>query len=986
MADPKPDDRTLSFPSTERDPATRGGTIGRFVVDGALGAGGMGVVVAAHDPTLDRRVAIKLLHSIASDSGDPTAATRLAREAQAMARVQHPNVTSVYEVGTVGDQLFVVMELVDGQTLKGWMREKARSERELVAMFVAAGRGLEAVHAAGLVHRDFKPDNVLLGRDGRPRVSDFGLVRAPVAAAPPVAGEVSFTEPAGTPGYMAPEQFAGLGSDARSDQFSFCVTLYEAVAGERPFAATAPPDQRRAPASPPRGWRGSARLFDIVARGLASRAEERWPSMTALLAALEEDRAARRRRIIAAAAAAIVTLALLLGWVGARRSATRRVRAAESLGQKVQQIQSRMRAAYLLPLHDIKPERDRVRAQMSSIEAQMRQLGDEGRGPGELALGIGHFVLGENAEARKHLELAWAAGERTPDLAYDLGLVLGDTYRLEKTKEPPFDSKAQRDAHERELERTLRDPALAYLRQAEGAADTSPRYVAALVARWDRRFDEALREADAALAEVPSLYEAALLGAEIQAERAVAAFNADDKARGSSLMADAEARFQRTIDIGRSDSRNYRNYGDWLMSFAYYSERLGQDSTRGLEHTIALCQKGQQADSEAKWPDLMLANTGWMLADGALVHHRDPRPFLRAAIGAAGRAIKRDSQSALAYANLGDAWLSQANDWDLPHGEDAGASFEKAIDAFQSSLKLRADIDAYNNLGLAAAGLAAWRSAHGADAGRIVESAVAAFDKALTIRPDLHFADTGACDTLLAYARDRFERGLEMQALLERADRYCASARTGDPGMPEPFDETARLEGLRAEAAARAGGDALALWDRALRDEEAAIRLNPKSATFQAVMAELAAHRAEASIDRGGNGRADLARAQAAIAQAVRLEPDWPDGHRAQALVELVRARAALAHGDPTSAIAAGLAAANRVLAVKADDAITLRRAAELRLVEARFRARRGLPSAPSVAEGRELVRRMLAIDPRSPSGLTIAAALDRIATEVARP
>jgi serine/threonine-protein kinase len=781
---------------------------------------------------------------------------------------------------------------------------------------------------------------------------------------------------------MAPEQFAGLGSDARADQFSFCVTLYEAVCGERPFGATAAPEHRRAPASPPPGWRCSARLFDTIARGLANRPEDRWPSLTALLEALEEDRVARRYRIGAVAAVAVLTITLLIGWIGARRSASQRVRTAQAMGQQIQRIQTRMRAAYLLPLHDTKPERDRVREQMKAIQAQLLNLGDEARGPGELALGIGHFVLGEHAEARQHLENAWAAGQRSPDLAYDLGLVLGEAYRLAKANPPPSQTKEQLEARDRELKRTLRDPAAAYLRQAEGAADTSPRYLAALLATLDRRHDEALREVEAALGEVPSLYEATILGGEIQSERAVAAFNANDKTRGLSLLADAEARFQRALEIGRSDPHPYRSYSDWLMSFAWYAERLGQDSAPMLEHTMALCRQGQQADSDAKWPDTMIANAGWMLADSALIHHRDPRPHLATAVSAAERAVARDPHYLPAYANLGAAWLSRANDWDLIHGGDAGASFAKSVDAFQSAVKIGGDVDLYNNLGLATAGLAAWRSAHGDDAGALVESALAAFDHARALRPDLHFADTNACDTLGNYAREQLDRGADITALVERADRYCAAARAGDPGMPEPFDESARLEGVRAEAAGRAGADPLPLWDRAVRDEETALRLNPRSAAAQAVMAELAAHRAEYWMQNGKNGRPDLIRAQTTADEAVHLESEWPDGDRARTLLELVRARAALAHGDPMAAITAGLAASERVLRIRADDALTLRRAAELRWIEARARTRRGLPPSTAVARGRELIRRSLAVDARSGSARAIEAGLEQLADD----
>jgi hypothetical protein len=986
MADQNADDRTASTPTEDSSAAvtTPGGTIGRFIVEGSLGAGGMGVVLVARDPTLNRRVAIKVLRSGTLPAASATAPA-LAREAQAMARLQHPNVTTVYEIGTVGEQLFVVMELVDGQTLKSWMRETARSEAELTAMFLAVGRGLEAVHAAGLVHRDFKPDNVLIGHDGRPRVSDFGLVRAPAANAPSVEGEASFTAPAGTPAYMAPEQFAGLASDARSDQFSFCVTLYEAMCGERPFVANAPPDQRRAPVRPPRTWRGSARLFDLVARGLASRSEERWPSLTALLSELGQDRAARRRRILTVSALALLAAILVVGALALRRNAARRVYEAQQLGQTVQQMRSRMHAEQLLPLHDTKPERDRIRVQMKEIEAQMRRLGDEGRGPGELALGVGHFALREYAKARQHLEAAWNAGERGPDLAYELGLVLGETYASAKVHAPPLPTDEQRKAHNRELVRTLRDPAFAYLRQADGATDVSPKFVSALIARWERRFDDALRDADAALREVPSLYQASVITAEIQSEQATAAFNADNKDRGVALMADAEKRFQRAIDVGRSDANSYKMYSDWLMSFSWYQERLGQDSTPTLEHSLALCSQGQQAESDATWPDEMIANSGWMLADSALVHHRDPRPYLRAAVAAAGRAIARDPSSFQAYSNLGGAWLSQANDWDLLHGEDAGSSLEKAIAAYQSALALRADVDALGNLGLANEGLAAWRSAHGGDADAAVEAAMTVFDKARALRPDLHFADTNACDTLVSYARDRFDHGAETNAITERADRYCAAGRAGDPGMPEPFDSSAHLEGLRAQAAARAGADPSATWERAFGYEDKAIAVSPKRALSYAALAELAAHRAEYSLAHGRSARADLARARAAADEAVRLEPGWPDGYRARALVELVRAQGESEHGDPTPAITAGLAATTRALAIKSDDGRSLATAAELRWIEARFEVRRGASPAAAVADGRKLVARSLALDPRAPAALAIRAGLDRLTADRAR-
>ncbi len=171
-------------PGPSAEALGRGVAVGRYVVLDRIGAGGMGVVYAAYDPELDRRVALKLLRP--DRFGGDAGRLRLLREAQALARLTHPNVVAVYDVGTFGDRVFVAMELVEGETLRQWLRAEPRSPRpwrEVLERFLPAGRGLAAAHAAGLVHRDFKPENVLLGRDGRARVVDFGLAKALADAA-----------------------------------------------------------------------------------------------------------------------------------------------------------------------------------------------------------------------------------------------------------------------------------------------------------------------------------------------------------------------------------------------------------------------------------------------------------------------------------------------------------------------------------------------------------------------------------------------------------------------------------------------------------------------------------------------------------------------------------------------------------------------------------------------------------------------------------
>jgi eukaryotic-like serine/threonine-protein kinase len=324
--------RSLGHHAADSPYLDRGAPIGRYVVIDRLGEGGMGVVYTAFDPELDRKVAIKLLQAKAGGSQSTGDQAWLLREAQAMARLAHPNVVSVHDVGTLpGDRVFVAMELVDGMTLRRWLRAEERSWREVLPVLLAAGRGLAAAHEAGLVHRDFKPDNVLVGNDGRVRVMDFGLakVRPGVESGPvprisaselaidaksPLADSLTMAGTVvGTPAYMAPELYDGEAADAASDQFSFGVTLFEALFHKRPFVKEQLMPPRAAPpkAKLPETTNVPARIQRTVLRALAIDPAQRFQSMAALLDELAIDpNAGRRRALIAGAAIALSGVAV----------------------------------------------------------------------------------------------------------------------------------------------------------------------------------------------------------------------------------------------------------------------------------------------------------------------------------------------------------------------------------------------------------------------------------------------------------------------------------------------------------------------------------------------------------------------------------------------------------------------------------------------------------------------------------------------------
>jgi tetratricopeptide (TPR) repeat protein/predicted Ser/Thr protein kinase len=325
------------------EPVSPGERVGRFIVLEPVGQGGMGHVWSAFDPKLDRKVALKFLRTGTGDANSGSGQARLLREAQALARLSHPNVVAVHDVDTHRGRVFVAMELVVGQTLKDWLRQP-RTWREILRALLEAGRGLAAAHLAGIIHRDIKPSNILVGTDGRARISDFGLARAleeretasSDAPVPEPALDESVTEEGhvvGTREYMSPEQATGKPVDARSDVFSFCVTAYEALCGVRPSALTTQTGlsaelltnpalglralRRSSNTSvqiarlppPAAGRHAPRRLVRRLARGLQANADHRWPSVPALLDAMEKDARPLRAWHFALVAAATLAAA-----------------------------------------------------------------------------------------------------------------------------------------------------------------------------------------------------------------------------------------------------------------------------------------------------------------------------------------------------------------------------------------------------------------------------------------------------------------------------------------------------------------------------------------------------------------------------------------------------------------------------------------------------------------------------------------------------
>ncbi|MGH1345968.1 MAG: tetratricopeptide repeat protein [Nannocystales bacterium] len=368
LADPK--DAVVA--ESPADAPRRGELIGHFTIVDRLGAGGMGVVYAAYDVELNRKVAIKLLR-VASGQDQSIGRARLMREAQAMAQVDHANVVTVFEVGKHRGDVYIAMEFIDGETFGQWRRRTSAPWPEVIKLLGQAARGLAAAHAEGLVHRDFKPDNIMVGRDGRVRVMDFGLVRSDGGPGPTVLPEadsesevdeaatsgesdpdsavhastssVDLTKAGtivGTPAYMAPEQFKREPTDARTDQFSFCVTLWEALFGERPFKGDSllslgmnVTEGMRRPT--PKGAGVPAWLQRVCERGLSTDRSARFESMQALLDAVESGQRRSRQRWLALGAATLV-LGGSATWAANVVAEQRQAQACETAGRAIDEV------------------------------------------------------------------------------------------------------------------------------------------------------------------------------------------------------------------------------------------------------------------------------------------------------------------------------------------------------------------------------------------------------------------------------------------------------------------------------------------------------------------------------------------------------------------------------------------------------------------------------------------------------------------------
>ena len=905
----------------------------RYELLALLGRGGMGEVYEARDRRLGRSVALKFIRG-----ADPDRVMRLLQEARAQARIHHPGICEVYEVGEVAGRAYIAMQRVGGERLDRAAR--AMSLPEKVQVMRAVAEALHEAHRLGVIHRDLKPANILVerGPDGRwlPVVVDFGLAYE-------VQQGHGLTETGalmGTPAYMSPEQARGdvRSIDRRSDVYGLGATLYELLTGVAPFTdATAVGTLAKVLHEEPRAPRshvpGLPRELETVAlKCLSKEPDRRYPSARALAEDLGRyidgepilgqrpelsyrlRRWARRHRpLVAVSALSLVSLLFVAGlgvrseWAArrAREQLEARARLAERLGQQVKEAEWFLRVAHMLPLHDTGPERQQVRARMDAIAAQPHP-----RGGADEALV--HYAVGRSALAmldfeRAHAELtrAKALGLDSPELHAALGRVLGELYRGALEDARRSGGPEWLAGRQRELERQYLEPAREELERSRGAELEAPRYLEALIAFY-RRDDEAASQAVArAVVETPWLYEARKLAGDIASARAMELLERGEYEGARTGFQEAGRLYAEAEALGPSDARNSDALAETWQQLAEIDRRQGRSRKESLERALEASRRALQAAPLRasghtrrayilmNWYRLMRFQGG-----GA-----DPKPILLEWIATATRAVELEPGDASAYDTLGGAHvmrgLQAARD-----GEDPGPAWDEAIRCLKQALVLQPHHPwALNDLALAHRWKGNHQREHGQQPGEAYAEAERAFLRALEMDPKYLFAFSNLGDLYNAMAEVSVAHGRSPEAEVTKALQVARRALTLDGRYYAAMNQVALAELTRARYLFESGGDARPVLERALQQLDASFAINPRFAgtsLYRALGHELAALQAQRE---GEDPRAALEAGRRALADAYRLDPGCVDCRVVSARMGLTEAAWAKRRGRASQAL-----------------------------------------------------------------------------------
>jgi len=906
-----------------------------------LGQGGMGKVFLAFDPRLQRQVAIKFVLG-----NDPEYVRRLIAEARAQARVTHENVCKVHEVGEVDGKVFIAMQYIDGRSL-GDLADDL-TVRQKVMLLRGAAEGIHEAHRAGIVHRDIKPSNIMVERkaDGelKPYVVDFGIAYAVQEGGVTQTGTGAVV---GTPRYMAPEQARGAASkiDRRADVYSLGATLYHLLLGEPPIPGTNVVEVlHHLSNSEPRRPRAidpdlPADLEAIVLRCLEKDRSARYDSARALADDLSrfldgepvDARAAgagyhlrkwiqKHRRLVAASAVVLVLFVAAVAWgIANRLEAGTRERLARRFTERVEHIEALARYAALSPVHDIRGDRARIRAAMAELGDEIQQAGSSATGPGHYALGRGFLVLDDDARAQGELEAAWQDGFREPRAAYALALVLGHQYQQGLLAAERIEHKETREATKRKIERDYRDPALTYLAASRGAEVPSTDYVAALVAFYEGRLEQALEHLDAIGVGLPWFYEAAELRGDILLARAWHLCDQGDRDQARKDFEAGRRAYASAAAIGESVPTVYRSLGE-LEYLAMVMELYGEGEVAPPYQRLVAATERALAILPGDPASLVLeARAHRAFAEHEARRGRNADALLTKALADARRAFAADPSQPQAPIEIASIYR-QRGEALQGRNRDPSEELEKAVETSGAILPKDRDATYYVNLGLIFTIWADYDEQVGADPDEHRGHAIAADSKAILL--DDKRSDVWIHLGISFFKRGSQPHGADPDGDLRQAIRALEQARSINPKHVVPFF----YEGLvyeRMAARTRAHGrDATVELDESLRMFEAGLAINPKLPQLQNGSGAVFTDQAKVAWDLGRDPEPFLDRARAAFERAIAAAPDQGFGYANVGETFAQKAWLQRARGeDPSASVHASVDALKQAIERIPDDA-----------------------------------------------------------------